>query len=405
MNVKIEKERPLEKLRRRTGELFDESIVRNWYLSRAYVLEKLKDIVLSPDSDVSLKVIVEVDGCKGLMLSVVRQVALSAHYPNYIEYDTFGNYVRKNRSVIIIVSHDENIVDELNQEEYLNNLLQYCGYQVNGEESMPQKTCLQIDLDINIVDTVTDRDRRDAISMTYTDISAFLREKDESDIFGIDTRMAVLSGRAYSLGEEIDNLPYEDIHDATRYNRALNVFQYKLLPKEIEKLVTDEWDFNQTKVKNGLSNVFCADRFFSINAGIKELSKKEKNGNSSCWERNEERLSISEHTRWVVEKLILGFRPLDTNERIHYESLFGTQRKEYAKMLKGNPKVREDYAKRLWDNKDSTDNKESLEPTHVNLCTFRELRRIDPDNRKYDSFLMLAIPLIIQKIEEDDKGK
>ena len=70
MKNNIMREKPFEFLRDRNGEKFSEETVKNWYKSRAYVLENLsktqKDVV--------------VDGDSPLMLAVVRHIALFAHY-------------------------------------------------------------------------------------------------------------------------------------------------------------------------------------------------------------------------------------------------------------------------------------------------------------------------------------
>lgn len=424
MNSKLSKiskieERPFEKLKRRNGKSFDDDTIRNWYRAYAYVQDKLKDVIVRPDSNKTVKVIIEIDDYKELMLSVVRFAAIALHYPNYEEYDEYGNLSGKNSSTIKIVTHDSNIDEELKDEKYLNNLLKYCQYKKNGKGYYPStENLIPIDLAIDIVENINDADRKDAIIMTYEDVKEFLSSKSEGEIYGIDARLAVLSSRVYDLGADIDNLPYEDIHDAGRYNRALNVFEHTLLTKEIKPMVTEGWENNQVDVKNGLSNIFCADRFRSINEGMQELFVNERNKyckkceknihrdcpkvggkcnsneitETTCWEKNDLKLAVSEHTRWVVEKLILGYRPMNTKEHSRYESLLGSQRKAYAKLLKGDPLVLYNTFPKDYENS-------GIDPTHLNLCTFKELRRIDPDNRKYDSFLMLAIPMILKKLD------
>ena len=96
-----------------------------------------------------------------------------------------------------------------------------------------------------------------------------------------------------------------------------------------------------------------------------------------AWEECIVGLSKSEHARWVVEKLIMGFRPLTERERLEAEYLFGAERRQLFNQLKKNPK----------------------DPIHVDLCSFAQLRRINPYDMKYDSFLMLAIPGILQKLK------
>ena len=75
-------------------------------------------------------------------------------------------------------------------------------------------------------------------------------------------------------------------------------------------------------------------------------------------------------------KLIMGFRPLNEKERMKDEVLFGAEKRQYRNKLKKN----------------------ALDPAHIDLCSFAELRRINPSDLKYDSFLMLAIPGILEKL-------
>ena len=147
------------------------------------------------------------------------------------------------------------------------------------------------------------------------------------------------------------------------------------------KLVQDNWTDNLSAVKEGLSNLFCSDCFltrqndiFKMKEDLEKRTKK-KTSFSEVWESMNQALSLSEHSRWVVEKLIMGYRPLNAQEWFKYESCFGNQRKSYAKSLKSR----------------------SSDPAHIDLCSYRDVRRVDPDNLKYDRFLMLAIPMILDK--------
>ena len=69
----------------------------------------------------------------------------------------------------------------------------------------------------------------------------------------------------------------------------------------------------------------------------------------------------------------MGFSPLSGPERKEYGSLFGKRRAAFSKQLKNN----------------------AAHPAHIDICSYRDLCRVDPDSLKYDSFLMLAIPLIL----------
>lgn len=352
------KEDLLKYLKHKDGSPFTKEIVDNWYKARAYVLDKLKDVAIGSSSKERLHVLVK--GDSPLMLSVVRQVALLAHYANYDEM------ISDNRTVVTIVSNCCDIVEELQKEEYLSNLLYHCKYTIGGVVKNPDS---YIDIELEIVKDWQQNDDENAILMMEDDLKKVLSNKSKDDIYKIDTRKAVLAGRMYDLGVLIDNLPAEDIHCAERYALALDVFQHAYLKTPIECMVNDKnkerWDADLVYVKNNLSNVFCADCFESRAMGMKA---------NEAWTECNEALSKSEHARWVAEKLILGFRPLSPEEHIEDEEKFGDAKKQYRKKLKS-------YSK---------------DPVHIDLCSYADLRRVNPDDMKYDSFLMLAIPKILK---------
>ena len=378
----ITRERPFQYLRRKdSNEPFSEEVVRNWYIARAYVLDKLKDISFGPDSEESLHVVV--GGDTPLMLSVLRQLALSAHFVNYEEQDQSGRLSCRNRTVITLVSKKDaaEIVGELEKEEYLCNLLNYCRHSIFGDVRNADS---MIDIELEIV-----RDQCEDSKMlliTEDGVKAFMDSQNPDLVFSVDPRKAIYARRAYGLGAVIDNIPYENINSAGRYNRALAAFQYKVLKDTGEwKLVEEsKWVEDLNVVKNGLSNLFCADCFESREKAIKQLYPRNKkyseNDVMAVWEKYNDALSRSEHCRWIVEKLILGYRPMDQHERTEYASLFGNSRTAYSKRLKNR----------------------FSDPVHIDMCSYRTLRRVDPDNMKYDSFLMLAIPLILEKIRKDE---
>lgn len=367
------RERPFEFLRDKNGNKFSEKTVKNWYEARAYVLEKLKDVAFAPKENGHLQVVVE--GDSPLMLSVMRSVALYAHYLNFEEEDMYGNYVAKNRTVITLLSHDDNIDKELRKEEYLCNLMDICRWSKYGEE---HNTDSYLDIEIQIVNEVFDDKNANIIWMTEPEINDFVSKKDQEDIYSIDTRKAIMVGRMYELGSLIDNLTAEDIHSAKRYTMALDAFQYALLEEAMSPLIDEaKWDTDQRKVKNGISSIFCADCFESRALAMGGGTKK----NMKRWEEHNMELSVSEHARWVTERLIMGFRPFTTNEYFQFETLFGNKRNIYSKTLKDNVH----------------------DQAHLDICSFRDLRRINPRDMIYDSFLLLAIPRILKKIKENDK--
>lgn len=386
-------ERPFEYLKGKNNKKFSSEIVKNWYKARSFVLDRLKDIAFKADDDKHLHIVLASDS--DLMLSVARQVALSAHYINYDEENEREE--KRNRTVITIKSQkkEDDIVSALKDESCLCNLLDYCKYKLFDAE--PTNKDSYIDIEFVIVKELPTIDEKNPyeILIKEDDVISFCNSKQEDEIYSIDTRKAVFAGRMYDLGTLIENLPAENIHDAHRYSLALDVYQFQKLEKPFDKLINEsKWKKKQINVKNGLSNVFCADCFETRK---KEISKAKVSAIKDCqtkdekdiikkenfWEKYNEVLCKSEHARWVVEKLILGFRPLNNEERIEDESLspFKEKRKSSRKELKTN----------------------ETKLAHIDLCSYANLRRVDPDNMKFDSFLMLAIPQILDKISKDDE--
>ena len=369
--MNIIKEKPFEYLRRmENGEKFGEETVKNWYIARAFVLDKLRDIAFNPGSNAHLHVVVADDS--PLMLSVARQVALSAHYLNFEE----DNSTCHNRTVITIVSKNPDIRKELEKEEYLCNLPKYCKFKY--KDAAPENSDSYIDIEIHIVDSFTKNESAEnTFFFSKTDIDTWKSTKSDDSIFCIDTRMAYFANKVYSLGAVIDNLPAEDIHSTKRYALALDVFQH-VISKTPKTMIEEEAWKDQTIVKENLSNIFCADCFLSRMRGIQLCESEEIKKKENLWEKYNEALSKSEHARWVVEKLIMGYSPLNAQQRFKDECLFYDRKKK------------EQYRTGL--------KKKTKNPAHIDLCSYADLRRVNPDNMKYDSFLMLAIPKILKKV-------
>ncbi len=378
----IPKERPFEYLRRKdSGALFDGQTVSDWYKARAFVLDELSKVSIRPEESTHLHVVILDDD--GLMLSVIRHIALYAHFPNHDE--TTDECCRK-RTVITLISRKEDILDRLQKEECLGNLLRYCKHSFHGETRNKDS---YIDIELEILDQWTESEEdseEKRLVFRKSDVLAFCDSKAEEDIFCIDTRKAQYTNRMYCLGSDIDNLPYEDIHSVKRYAMALNVFQYARINKPSSHIVVEEnWEKeeNQSDVLNAMSNIFCADCYLIRYNSISPCPAVGKKTEAKIWEKYYDALSRSEHSRWVVEKLILGYRPYKLQERLMDESLLtkSAKRSQFRKALKKNWKS----------------------PAHIDLCSFADLRRIDPDTLKYDSFLVLGIPAILKKVGELDK--
>lgn len=363
-----------ENLRERPFEYLTPA-AQNWYIARSYVLEKLKDVAFVPGSGEHLHVIV--DGDSPLLLSALRQTALQAHYINFEEENVLGERVASNRTVITVITgkQADDILAELSREEFLGQLLSVCRYSVFGELHNGNS---YLDIEVELVNGAPEDPS--AIIFTEEDVQAFLAGQDPEKVFSIDTRKAVFANRVYSLGAVIDNIPYEDISGTGRYSRALDTFQYRVLGKaKGARLVSERWK-SRVAARNGLSNVICADCFESRELAIRRqcpdydsLDKKER---AALWEKNSYALSVSEHCRWTTEKIILGFRPFSLEERCLYESHFGSARASFCRQVKNAAES----------------------PSHVDICSYRRLRLMDPASLKYDTFLMLAIPLILDKV-------
>lgn len=368
-------EKPFEYLRRiGSGELFDRNDVRNWYAARRYVLDKLKDVAFTPDSSEHLHAVVTGDSPQ--MLAVVRQIALSAHYINFCEDSDYESH--RNRTVITIVSKNVEIKSILEREENLCNLPKYCKY--TGADNVSLNPESYIDIELQIVPEYDERSERENYVFSDCEFRDFCTRKEEEgiDIYSIDTLNAIYASRIYDIGFRIDNLPAENIHCASRYSMALDTFQYLKLSEDPKPLILSDVSYGIMTLREILSNIFCADCFDSRRLAIERIKSGTGEKIEKFWEQNNESLSRSEHARWVVEKLIMGYKPLSPQQRYKDECLSydADKRKKYRRSLKRN----------------------AHNPTHIDLCSYNELRRINPDDLKYDSFLMLAIPKILSKI-------
>ena len=367
-------ERPFEYLKPSS-----EDILHYWYQAREYVLNYLitrikpyKDANTFPD-----KWNFVVDGDNDLMLSVVRHLALYAHFLNYKECDRYGNLLCGNRTVITIISKKttNDIREKLENHDFLGNLPKYCKTTIFGEI---ENGSSYIDIEIEVV-----RDRVRPVPeqlpvITKDLVLKYIDSIQSAETIRINTLKAICTSKAYDLGDTVNNLPYEDINSVHRYFNALNIFRKKILKfKNSDTLVKDdEWKNDSYAIKSGISNIYCAECFEIREIEIKQKAKKEKKSELETWQKYMKELSRCEHNRWVVEKLILGYEPLGKKEKFEYEHLFGEERSAYWKSLK----------------------KDSRSPKHIDICSNKDLRRIDPDNMKYDSFLMLAIPFILEYV-------
>lgn len=423
---------------------FSES-VENWYVARHYVLDILQfgRFSISPSSSKHINIII--DSTSDLMLCIARQIALVAHYPNFDE--TSGS----NRTVITMLfdsSSEPEIVNKVSREEYLCNLPTLCKYSVktwNGKDAIitfEENKQSYIDIELEFIDIkghksddylssniIVEKEcigRDDTFLLIKEEtVRAKLKDENIKAISTINIKNARRTNMVYCVGGDIDNLAPDDPNTADRYSRALHYFCYQQNENDIQK----QWDGffkkdddgkptdcidGQIAVRNLLSNVYCSDCFESRLRSVVTQNnlKKQFQGdwfkNLRCrysnyykdimsdkpydidqktliWLLNKKyrqvlrivkeniaSLAMCEHARWNVEKLINGFVPLTAKE--HYEDniRFGASRNSYRKKLK-------------------------KKTHHIDLCSYQELRRINPSDMKYDCFLMMAMVRILKE--------
>ncbi|MGM9833502.1 MAG: hypothetical protein ACI31A_07450 [Candidatus Limisoma sp.] len=389
MSITVEnyQENPFKFLKAKDTSREANAVVRNWYVARNYVIKNMHlcDHVFEPGDTGHLHVVIPNDSPR--MLFIARQVALMSHFLNFI--DDSPDESERRRTVITIVSHNADIKEILEREDYLCNLPKYCKF-MNIDGNTTNKDSY-IDIEIHITrDLPRVETDNNTILVDAAEVDAYFEEyievPDDHPIFRIDTRKAFYSSKVYDIGTAFTNIPAENIHCTGRYLLALNIFRYDVLSKQFVPMF-DEDKFAKVRsnqlgiysIKMDISNILCADCFEIRKKSIEKICKG-REATREVWEDNNEMLSRSEHARWVLEKLILGYRPLSVEEKYHLENLHiefksAMKKKKYLDGLKNRDK----------------------DPAHIDICSYADLRRIKPEDLKFDSFLMLAIPLILER--------
>ena len=357
----------------------------NWYKARYYVMNTLPSLEgegISYDSNKRMHVVVNWEDSSSLLLAVIRQICLVAHYPNYQE-DTGVN-----RTLISICTKDITAAyQSIRGCAYLGNLLAYCKCNITDSKEAECTETLPLDIEFEFVTGKSEIGENDiAFEVNKKDVEDKTAHLQEDDYI-LDVTMGMLVCMVYNTGVEIDNLSAYDNANIERYSIALNVFCYKLKPD----LIFQKWKecanpnnngkYNQVDIKNKLSSVFCADCFESRIRGLLDTSEKniveyllQDFGTVMkviCKENIITSLARCEHSRWNVEKLIMGFSPLKPEDWYKIESCFGKERRNLIKRLKKAGR-------------------------HIDICSYRGLRRVNPEDMKYDFFLILAMPQIMR---------
>lgn len=379
-------------------DLFDGDFERVW--ARHIVLSEIK----APDDggiwcDSTKHVRIVIVGSDSLSLNIARQLALVCHYPNFDEDKG------SNRTVITIVSPNSNrrydveaTKDRL--ESMTGFLLSECvwrcvSYGAKTVEWKGQKNNSFIDLEfefigldgIDVNSYITDKLDTDANEVvSVIDNSQMLSEQTISWIenhfhqyYGIDEnglRSSVTDCRIAVSRAQVVNMLYEaschledvyasDLYKVAAYKTALESF---CLHTSAVKRQSSWSKIKDVSLK--ISSLCCADfidtKIRCAKAGGCDM--RHLNGTEL------ERFARSEHTRWNVEKLISGFRPYTPQERYVDERLYT----DPAKMKAARKRMKTEFH------------------AHIDICSCKELIRVDFESYKYDCFLTLAADDIIR---------
>lgn len=387
----------LQMMRRhdQNGSNFANETVCDWYRARRYVLDNFNSWTggrIGPNSSDSFKIVI--DGHSSLVYSVVRHIALIAHFSNFDEEKQ-----EKYSTITILYPKEYKLKDleaEINilaKEEFLFNLIKYSFYTLidaEGNSKSNDNWLPFLDIKFMLIATDCYNVQKNEKYLSQNDIEKSVGNNKISSFTDDELTAAMLVNQAYSAGDEIIKLNSTEKDTADKYNIALDC-----LNGSKKKNVRESWQtfFSQNvdgkielthkeEITNILSCIFCADTFESRLYELIDIPDRIKYkfliANAKVIKKafadNFHKLSKSEHARWNAEKLILGFRPFSEEESFIDEVSFDN-RNSYRKSLKR----RFPY------------------PSHIDILSSADLKRINPEDQKYDRFIMLAIPTILMQ--------
>lgn len=426
---------------------FGEDVVQGWCRARNYVLSQLENEKSWGSDGIAVssseRVHIVIDCVDPMAFYIARHAALALHFPNFNEGDGVSQAPSNSTVITLLYNRKKypDIITELHREEYLCNLTDLCkctlkmvekedkgkGLKVISENVKNPNSFVGVELELlgfDNDDFGCEANEKGGMEVVHVGRKVIEEVKSRKCKCELDVTHARRVNMVYQVGADIDNLPPDDPNISDRYSRALLYFCYQQSKgKTLEKWneiaeYTNEDDkkgtLYQIKLRNKLSNVFCADCFVTrlkslfdnkVRKDMEKVIKKAycsvkrskedeeidcetvcittdmlnymiKNHEKDLLElvgNNLKAMAKCEHARWNVEKLILGFSPFSPQEQYEYNRRFGASRSSYRNKLKKN------------------------EAHHINLCSYDDLRRIDPDNMKYDSFLMLAMVRILKE--------
>lgn len=387
----------LQLMKSRKGGEFPADVATDWYIARKYALRHLQvweQMRRNLSSGPMRLYIPHADTRFSMILA--RQLSLLMHHPGFQEGD------RNTRTVITLLYDEPKTLAELNAEveklsadEYLCNLIVYADYTLCGTDRTDtnDKSLPYLDIEFELISNKKfTQEEKKYLLADITEIKKELNIGDSNknapkEFTMQDMQRGMMVNNAYCLGATIDNLPNCDNATPLRYNIALDYLRgtkREEREKEWQKPFTSDGNgIGQIDLRNRLSCIFSGDLFESHVRSVMNYYDKIDykylltHGNEirRAISANLEPLARTEHARWNVEKLIMGFRPFNEKEALEDElALQG--RNAHRKKLKNRTE----------------------DPAHIDIASYSDLKRINPQDMKYDHFIILAIPYILRKV-------
>lgn len=356
-------------------------------------------------------------GVTPLAVAIARQVALLCHFPN------FDENTGRNRTLITFLTDEDVSAEEVQSIGLTGNLTQCCRlvFTECGDGTPVVKECINPDsfLDVEMEfatlrggtlaryvehrceasDIVTcfscgvsdaqlfDGKTRQHFLLKETPLDSETRQRYLEEI---DLTRAKLVNTVYNIGTGLREVSDFANLDARDYNMSLQRLCQEITRNSMEaawqKLSADS---DSAEMK--LSNLYCGDCIDAKIASLglarknfvhpssfsgfkcKLLRHKRRTSPRRILEQNLEVMARTEHSRWVVERLIQGYRPYTPEEHYSDELRCGKERIAHRKELKKKRKC------------------------HIDMCSYRDLRHIDPGVIKNDCFITLAIDFVLTR--------
>lgn len=322
-----------------------------------------------------------------LSLSIARQIALVCHFPNFNENN--GN--KRTKITIINSGTNDNmpkIVSALRYET--GNLLDHCHWTIDSiAQNSDAKTWIDIEFNLinldgrnphAVINNIINKNELisifynkysiNASMLSYTvnnclDYAPYL-SKDSVGVSLTSIRRAKRLNMVYQEGTNL--VQVQGINEINEYKYPIKIFcnfSWERTNAEWEKM---------EDIKLKLSSIFCGDCFeFRLRCAGNDFFAIKNNEQDKTTIR---KLAYTEHSRWNVEKLILGYKPYTKELDYEYFSSYGEGKKRLRKRNRAN-----NY--------------------HVDLRSCNELIRVNKEDIKYDYFLTLCIPHILKREKEN----